>query len=110
MTGSDVENACFTAPRPEWLRPGLVTPVFQPIVDLSGVSHEVVAVEALARGPKGTELESPAALFIAARRLGMVAHLDRLCIEAAIETAAQLPAHLEIFLNVHPSTLSQDVE
>src|SRR5947208_2008386 len=50
------------------LKPGVVTAVFQPIVDLGGLRHQVVAVEALARGPKGTILESPSALFNVARR------------------------------------------
>ena len=92
------------------LKPGLVSAVFQPIVDLSGTCHAVVAVEALARGPLGTILESPAALFSLARRCNAVAELDRTCIIAALEDAGRLPDHLDIFLNVHPTTLCQDFE
>ncbi len=90
------------------LKPGFVSPMFQPIVDLTGVSHRVVAVEALARGPHGSVLEQPATLFLAARRAGLVTQLDRLCIASALEAARHLPLHLEIFLNVHPLTLSSD--
>lgn len=93
-----------------WLKPGLVTPLFQPIVDIAGVRHRIVAVEALARGPKGSAMETPGALFAAARRAGAVTQLDRLCIAAALDAARALPEHLELFLNVHPTTLSQDVK
>src|SRR5438477_12647422 len=103
MTLPTVESAGPQA-NPDWLRPGLVTPVFQPIVDLTGVCHEVVAVEALARGPADSPLETPAALFLQARKGGVVAQLDRLCIEAALDAAQMLPPHLDIFLNVHPTT------
>lgn len=93
-----------------WLKPGLVTPLFQPIVDIAGVRHRIVAVEALARGPRGSAMETPGALFAAARRAGAVTQLDRLCIAAALDAARALPEHLELFLNVHPTTLSQDVK
>jgi EAL domain-containing protein (putative c-di-GMP-specific phosphodiesterase class I) len=91
-----------------WLKPGIVSVLFQPIVDLSGVRHQVVAVEALARGPKDSAFESPTALFGAARRAGLVGQLDRICIQAALSEARKLPPHLEVFLNVHPQTLSDD--
>src|SRR5439155_8922142 len=90
------------------LKPGVVTAVFQPIVDLGGLRHQVVAVEALARGPKGTILESPSALFNVARRTNCVTQLDRACIAAAFDDARKLPEHLDIFINVHPRTLCDD--
>jgi EAL domain-containing protein (putative c-di-GMP-specific phosphodiesterase class I) len=54
MTGTD-----------DVLGSGLVRSVLQPIVDLD--TGEVVAYEALARGPEGDALERPDALFSAAR-------------------------------------------
>ena len=54
-----------------------VSMVFQPIVELS--SGLTVAYEALARGPVGTSLETPAALFGQAAELGIVPELDLLC-------------------------------
>ena len=108
MTPYMVSPEQESAPVPQWLRPGLVTPVFQPIVDLGGVRNEVVAVEALARGPEGSALETPSQLFLAARRDKVVPQLDRVCIQAALDAARQLPPHLEIFLNVHPQTLCSD--
>jgi EAL domain-containing protein (putative c-di-GMP-specific phosphodiesterase class I) len=76
--------------------------VFQPIVDLQTL--ELVAAEALARGPEGSPLESPAALFGLAARLGRTAELDHACRSAAVEAAAD-PARenpLTLFLNVEP--------
>ena len=79
---------------------------YQPIVDLdTGVT---VAFESLARGPQGSELESPAALFSEAARLGVVGDLDRLCRRVAIDGAlkAGLRPPRSLFVNVEPSTLS----
>ena len=52
-----------------------VRAVFQPLIDLD--SGDVVAYEALARGPAGSALESPAALFQAAYGSGRVADCGR---------------------------------
>jgi EAL domain-containing protein (putative c-di-GMP-specific phosphodiesterase class I) len=86
------------------LRHRLVTPVFQPIVDLA--SGTVVAVEALARGPAGSELERPDQLFAAASRAGLLGPLDLLCaeraIECALEAAIQPPM---LFVNAEPAAL-----
>lgn len=84
----------------------LVTPVFQPIVDIdTGV---VVGLEALARGPAGSTLEMPTALFADAARHGVEADLDRLCRTLAVEAAlaARVPCDIPLFLNVEPSALT----
>ena len=54
---------------------GSVRALYQPIVDLD--TRETVAFEALARGPEGSKLESPAKLFGEAARHGLVGDLDR---------------------------------
>ncbi|GHE11306.1 diguanylate cyclase domain-containing protein [Klenkia taihuensis] len=81
-----------------------VTSVFQPIVDLD--SGAVVAYEALARGPEGP-LQSPAALFAAAREAGRLAELDAACRTAAFRGAVAqgLLAPLTVFVNVEPEVL-----
>jgi EAL domain-containing protein (putative c-di-GMP-specific phosphodiesterase class I) len=95
----------------QYLRAGVVSPLYQPIVVIGqGMSHLTIAVEALSRGPSGTPLESPLALFDAARRSDVVGPLDRLCIETALGEARRLPKHLVVFLNVHPATLCDDCE
>ena len=80
-----------------------VQTVFQPIVDL--VTGEVVAHEALARGPEGP-LQSPAALFGAARSEGLLAELDRACLTAALRAAqARFTTPATVFVNVEPEVL-----
>jgi EAL domain-containing protein (putative c-di-GMP-specific phosphodiesterase class I) len=88
------------------LRHGAVSSLFQPIVDLD--RHEVVAYEALARGPKG-DFESPAVLFAEARRTGNLARLDHLCRAAAFTGAldAGLRAPQMLFVNVEPEVIDE---
>jgi len=88
----------------EVLREGNVHSVFQPIVDLT--ADVVVAYEALARGPVGA-LQSPGALFAAARRSGLLSELDQACRAAAFRGASErgLLAPLTVFVNVEPEVL-----
>jgi EAL domain-containing protein (putative c-di-GMP-specific phosphodiesterase class I) len=85
---------------------GDVRALYQPIVDLD--TGLTVAYEALARGPHGTSLESPAKLFGEAARQGLVGELDRLCRSVAIDGAleAGLRPPQALFVNVEPATLS----
>jgi EAL domain-containing protein (putative c-di-GMP-specific phosphodiesterase class I) len=64
-----------------------VQPVFQPLIDLD--SRHVLGYEALARGPAGSALETPAALFGAAWRAGRVAELDWACRAGAFTEAVR---------------------
>lgn len=79
--------------------------VFQPIVAMA--SGEVVAVEALTRGPEGSPLESASVLFDAARGAGRVAELDWAARAAAFEAfaAADLPPSISLCVNVEPESL-----
>lgn len=82
-----------------------VQPLFQPLIDLE--SRHVLGYEALARGPMGSALESPAALFGAAWRAGRVAELDWVCRAAAFTKADRcgLVPPLTLFVNAEPVTL-----
>ena len=82
-----------------------ITAVYQPIVDLH--SGDVVAFEALARGPEGSALESPSSLFGAARRAGRLTELEWACRAAAVRGAleADLGSQLSLFINVEPSVV-----
>jgi EAL domain-containing protein (putative c-di-GMP-specific phosphodiesterase class I) len=87
----------------------LVQPLFQPIVHLD--STEVVAYEALTRGPADTALERPDALFAAARAAGLAWELDTIARIAAFR--AVLDAHLHpsvsVFVNADPSSVGAPV-
>lgn len=76
--------------------------VFQPLVDLR--SGQVVALEALIRGPEQTALASPVALFEAARRLGRLAELDWVCRATAFAAFldAGVPPSVSLFVNAEP--------
>jgi EAL domain-containing protein (putative c-di-GMP-specific phosphodiesterase class I) len=87
------------------LSSGGLRAVYQPIIDLD--TYAPVAYEALVRGPQGSPLESPAALFGQAAAAGLLPELDRAARAAAIEgalAAGLRPPHT-LFLNVEPSTL-----
>ncbi|MFG2044677.1 EAL domain-containing protein [Dactylosporangium sp. NPDC048998] len=83
-----------------------VEPLFQPIVELR--SLQPVGVEALARGPVGSELWHARALFAAAVAAGRLAELDTLCAERALEVArsADKPPPL-VFVNAEPAVVDQ---
>ena len=85
----------------------LVRTVFQPIVDLG--TDAVVGYEALSRGPAGSALESPGALFGAASAAGLSTELDWVCRGSALRAALAADLHKSraIFINVEPASLSR---
>lgn len=85
-----------------------VSAVFQPIFDLR--TMHVAGLEAFARGPAGSELESPGALFAAAAACGRTAELDWVCRAAAFRAAleAGLPPAMSVFVNAEPESLSAE--
>jgi diguanylate cyclase (GGDEF)-like protein/PAS domain S-box-containing protein len=82
-----------------------LTAAFQPIVDI--VSGEIVAYEALARGPEGSDLRRPDRLFAAATAAGRIGELDWLSRIAAVRAAlqAKLGRSATLFLNCEPSVI-----
>lgn len=90
------------------IRSEAITSLYQPIVELD--SGRIVAYEALARGPAGSDLESPAALFAAAADRELTAELDWVCRAAAVRgaLAADLGRGVMLFINVEPSTLRSE--
>lgn len=73
---------------------------WQPICRLD--TGEVVGHEALIRGPRGSSLESPGALFAWATRQGMAQPFEAYCRHLALERASLvLPVTQQIFLNVN---------
>lgn len=86
------------------LEEGLITPLFQPIYDLT--SGHVYGYEALSRGPKDTELFAPDVLFPFAQAQGRLHELELLCRERAISRFVELQLPGQLFLNVSASLLS----
>ncbi len=80
-----------------------LTPVFQPIIDFR--ARSILGYEALIRGPQGSLLHRPDALFAAARRCDLVADLEHACREQSLRAFAALNLGGRIFLNVTPGCL-----
>jgi EAL domain-containing protein (putative c-di-GMP-specific phosphodiesterase class I) len=87
----------------------LVRIEFQPIVDLA--TGEVVAYEALTRGPAGSPLESPAALFASAAAAGLASELDTIAHVTAFRFALDADLHpsTSIFINAHPGSVGRQI-
>ncbi|MCW2605845.1 MAG: hypothetical protein JWO60_538 [Frankiales bacterium] len=80
--------------------------LFQPVVDLR--DGRLVGHEALARGPRGTALEAPTALFDVARAEGRLAELDWACRAEAFRCSldAEVRRGWRLFVNAEPQTLN----
>lgn len=87
----------------EVLQHGLLTPVFQPIVDMG--SGALIGYEGLIRGPEGSALHSPLQLFGLARHCGLGAQLEARCSEIILKKFVDLALPGRIFLNVSPEIL-----
>lgn len=76
---------------------------FQPIVDLKGA--EVFGHEALIRGPAGSPLSMPDALFAAAQREGIGIELEVACVRQAVFSWGRAAARGKLFLNMSAAAL-----
>jgi EAL domain-containing protein (putative c-di-GMP-specific phosphodiesterase class I)/GGDEF domain-containing protein len=79
--------------------------VFQPIVDFEGGA--ILGYEGLIRGPAGSPLETPAALFARAGDEQCTAALERAAARTCIETFAGLDCPGKLFLNFSADALRQ---
>jgi len=80
-----------------------VTTVFEPIVRLA--TREVIGYEALSRGPAGTGMETPSALFGVAEQSDREYELDSLCRRRALANARGIAPHQLLFLNILPTCI-----
>lgn len=81
-----------------------ISTVYQPIININTL--EILGYEALTRGPKNSEYENPYQLFKAAREVGLVLELDRICTKHAFINARKSPANTKLFINCLPSSLN----
>ena len=65
----------------------------------------IMGFEALSRGPRGSGLEGPDALFKAADDHNLKVELDRLCRKRALMSSSRIPSNARIFVNTLPATL-----
>lgn len=72
----------------------------QPIVDAQ--TGQVIGHEALLRGPAGSDMESPAALFAEAVRRGETEAMETEARRLAVSRLADLPLDQDLFVNVDP--------
>jgi EAL domain-containing protein (putative c-di-GMP-specific phosphodiesterase class I) len=82
---------------------GHVRSVYEPIVDVE--TRTVFGYEALARGPEGSDLHSPLALFKSAADEGLLFQLDCLCRQSGLDGAREFPSDSKLFLNIRPTTI-----
>ncbi len=80
--------------------------VFQPIVSLRDGS--VFGYEALCRGPAGSPLENPDALFGIAAESGRLWELEQLSRTKALEAAFNNNLPKKLFLNVNPAVIHDE--
>jgi EAL domain-containing protein (putative c-di-GMP-specific phosphodiesterase class I) len=106
---SALASAPPVSPLAALLAAGGARSVYQPVVRLP--ERRVVAYEALARGPVGSALESPGALFAAAGAEGLVPELDWACRMAALRGALDggIDPSTALLVNVEPDVLDADV-
>ncbi len=77
--------------------------VFQPVILLNDLS--VLGYEALVRGPRQSEWQSPDTLFHLAEDSGLLYELDCLCRRAALRDSKGLLRGRKLFLNCLPSAI-----
>jgi diguanylate cyclase (GGDEF)-like protein len=81
---------------------GWLSPVYQPIVDLS--SGRVLGYEGLVRLPREASFPHVGAMFDAAEVAGRVQDLDRAALDVVLRGASEIADGLSISLNVSPRT------
>lgn len=93
---------------PPGLDPATLRAVFQPIFHLS--TREVLGYEALLRGPAGSAIESPAALFALARDAGNAIALEIAAAQIAIHAFSSLRLPGKLFLNFSAEAMRRLLE
>lgn len=87
------------------LTPGALSVAFQPILERTGAGWELHALEALTRGPRGTNVESACVLFEYAREKLAERRVDEAALRLALAGAAGIPGWQRLSLNLHASSL-----
>ncbi|MFY7866016.1 EAL domain-containing protein [Roseateles sp.] len=86
---------------------GLLRTLFQPIVQLD--CGLIYGHEALVRGPAGSSLEFPDALFAAGRREGLTVELEVCCAQQALKDWSQRKLPGKLLINMSATALARAV-
>ena len=81
--------------------------VWQPVLSLT--DRTVLGYEALIRGPVGADLETPDALFTAAREGDMLLELENLCLETVFASLPRAARGRTLFVNASARLLTHPV-
>jgi EAL domain-containing protein (putative c-di-GMP-specific phosphodiesterase class I) len=90
------------------LEPGGLQSLFQPIYAVGSGAPKLQALEALTRGPEGSNGAKADVLFEYVRLKKAEAAVDRACLAAALQTGGHLARGARLALNLHASTLARD--
>lgn len=80
----------------------------QPVYQLAGREPQLHYVEALIRGPFGTNLEEPLVLFEYARQKDAETQLDQACLSTLLRATGSFSSQCLISVNVQTTTISRD--
>lgn len=92
----------------ELLRPGTLTAMVQPIVEVHSSDRRLHGVECLMRGPENSNLRRADIMFTYVRKKNAEARIDRACLSTALCACQPLPEDIRISVNVHASSLAGD--
>ena len=92
----------------EILDHGGINVYYQPIFEIVDGKPVLFAVEALSRGPKGSNAERPDVLFEYVRRMAKEVEVDRACVKAIISKLYIVARRTRVSINVHALTLERD--
>jgi EAL domain-containing protein (putative c-di-GMP-specific phosphodiesterase class I) len=90
------------------LRPGTLTAMVQPIVEVHSSGTRLHGVECLMRGPENSNLRRADIMFSYVRKKNAEAQIDRACVSTALCACQPLPEDVRISINVHASSLAGD--
>ena len=92
----------------EILDHGGINVFYQPIFEIVDGKPVLFAVEALSRGPKGSNAEKPDVLFEYVRRKAKEVEVDRACVKAILSSMYMVARRALVSINVHALTLERD--
>lgn len=92
----------------EILDHGGIRVFYQPIFEMNGEQAKLFAVEALSRGPKGSNAERPDVLFEYVRRKAKEVEVDRACVDAILSLLYIVARRTLTSINLHALTLERD--